>query len=479
MSQDRSSRPPEPGRNTAAPTAVVPAPAESVWQQRASAAAQIARTVKAWRKASGGAGRAQIPQSGGATLPGAVRQRMEPKLGADLSDVKIHTGGESARAASDLGARAFTVDNEVHFSAGEFAPGTKEGDRLLAHELTHVVQAQRSGIQRKAEPATGGEPQAQVSDPNEPAEKEADHVADGVADQLHDDGATSDANAEDGAQAASEKAPAIGAKLHSGGPVIYRAERVGYQPGFYNNAATNVNQGMGTVNTPKGRFLYADSPKDLVNGKPTKVRTEIVWRATNTNESKTGAVTRSLKLEADGTRTMVCDVADLENIPREERWVDADGQAMVQGRGTPLHVYLTVRQMHQMGISEGDLGKSIKKVKMSAIVNRETIWKLAKDLNGAKGTPSAEQLKATKSVDYGSNYIIQNGGQIVGVSWEMADNNWEKMSTFKKAGEDPKALCGIDPKAKPDAVVPVFFNIILDCAERVVGGVPDDVPTQA
>jgi hypothetical protein len=115
---------------------------------------------------------------------------MEKRLGADLSGVKIHTGGESAVAASAVGARAFTVGSDVHFNAGQFAPGTKEGDRLLAHELTHVVQGQRSGIQRKADEqndaaASDSMHEASVSQPHEEAEQEADAVADSVADNIH------------------------------------------------------------------------------------------------------------------------------------------------------------------------------------------------------------------------------------------------------------------------------------------------------
>ena len=50
----------------------------------------------------------------------------------------MRTSGESAKAASDLGARAFTVGSDLHFAASQYQPGTKEGDRLLADELTHV-----------------------------------------------------------------------------------------------------------------------------------------------------------------------------------------------------------------------------------------------------------------------------------------------------------------------------------------------------
>ena len=139
------------------------------------------------RKPSGPAAGGQIPKTTGSPLGADVRGKMEGKLGADLSGVKVHTGGESAKAASDFGARAFTVGSDVHFNAGQFAPGTKEGDRLLAHELTHVVQGQKSGIQRKAdeEKQDEGEGGPEVSQPHEPAEQEADAVGDQVADDLH------------------------------------------------------------------------------------------------------------------------------------------------------------------------------------------------------------------------------------------------------------------------------------------------------
>jgi hypothetical protein len=168
---------------------------DAVHAERREVAQSLDRRMAAMRKASGEAKEpAAIPKGGGSGLPDTVRARMEPKLGADLSGVRVHTAGESATAAGQLGARAFTVGSDVHFNSGEFAPGTKEGDKLLAHELTHVVQGQRSGVQRKAEPereaAGGGEHAAaggegQVSHPDEPAEKEADGVSEKVADELH------------------------------------------------------------------------------------------------------------------------------------------------------------------------------------------------------------------------------------------------------------------------------------------------------
>jgi hypothetical protein len=172
------------------------APAEDLPDQIRTNLFRRAQYVR-WRARKGdGRGAnpsAPIPQMAGAPLPDDSRGRMEPRLGADLSGVRIHSGAESAHAADQMGARAFTVGNDVHFGAGEFAPGTKEGDKLLAHELTHVVQGQSGGVQRKAAFDGGDGPAAEdqghVSHPEDPAEKEADAVAEHVGDELHGEGA--------------------------------------------------------------------------------------------------------------------------------------------------------------------------------------------------------------------------------------------------------------------------------------------------
>ncbi len=146
----------------------------------------------------GGAPQVDIPEGGGAPLQGKTKQTMEKKLGADLSSVRVHTGGDSAGAADKLNAQAFTVGSDVHFGAGKMDPHSKEGTKLLAHELTHVVQGQKGGVQKSEEEgkeeeagadAEGTDGEAlKVSDPDEPAEKEADEVADKATADL-DEGA--------------------------------------------------------------------------------------------------------------------------------------------------------------------------------------------------------------------------------------------------------------------------------------------------
>ena len=83
----------------------------------------------------------------GSALAPHTRDQMEEAFGADFSNVRVHTGAASADMNDQIGARAFTYGTDIHFSDGEFAPGTEGGTRLLAHELTHVVQ-QNSGVRR-------------------------------------------------------------------------------------------------------------------------------------------------------------------------------------------------------------------------------------------------------------------------------------------------------------------------------------------
>jgi Domain of unknown function (DUF4157) len=86
------------------------------------------------------AGVEHVVTSTGNPLAPALRQEMEQRFDWDFSRVRVHTGSAAEQSARDLSARAYTVGDNVVFGAGEFEPQTGEGRRLLAHELTHVVQ---------------------------------------------------------------------------------------------------------------------------------------------------------------------------------------------------------------------------------------------------------------------------------------------------------------------------------------------------
>jgi hypothetical protein len=93
----------------------------------------------------------------GASLPGDVRSYFESRFGYDFSAVRVHAGSNAADGARAIQARAYTLGHDIVFGSGEYAPATVEGKRLLAHELTHVVQqgggrASIPGIQRQPTP---------------------------------------------------------------------------------------------------------------------------------------------------------------------------------------------------------------------------------------------------------------------------------------------------------------------------------------
>lgn len=76
----------------------------------------------------------------GQPLDPATRDFLEPRFGYDFSKVRVHSGATAERSAHDVSAHAYTAGHNVVFGADRFEPGTHEGRRLLAHELTHVVQ---------------------------------------------------------------------------------------------------------------------------------------------------------------------------------------------------------------------------------------------------------------------------------------------------------------------------------------------------
>jgi hypothetical protein len=88
----------------------------------------------------------QVLSSPGQPLDAATRAFMEPRLGYDFSRVRVHSGPAAQQSVGDVNAHAYTVGRDIVFGAGRYAPGTYEGRRLLAHELTHVVQ--QSGADR-------------------------------------------------------------------------------------------------------------------------------------------------------------------------------------------------------------------------------------------------------------------------------------------------------------------------------------------
>ena len=116
---------------------------------------------------------ASASSSSGSALPDTLMRKFESSLGADLSSVRVHTGAESATAASAVGAKAYTMGQDIHFGAGQYDPSSGGGEHLLAHEVAHTVQQQNGGTQRR-------QYKLEVSSPHDAAEHEADRAADAM-----------------------------------------------------------------------------------------------------------------------------------------------------------------------------------------------------------------------------------------------------------------------------------------------------------
>lgn len=100
-------------------------------------------------------------KGGGRNLSKDVNREMSQKIGSDFSNVRVHTDSKAAEMNEGLGAKAFAHGNDVYFNKGNFNPNQPEGKRLLAHELTHVVQ-QKGKIQPKIQKQSGGRPNPDV-----------------------------------------------------------------------------------------------------------------------------------------------------------------------------------------------------------------------------------------------------------------------------------------------------------------------------
>jgi len=108
----------------------------------------------------------------GQSLDDGMAAKAGQTMGQDFSDVTVHTDSQSDQLSQQLGAKAFTTGNDIFFREGAYNPGSDDGQRLIAHELTHVVQ------QGASPPSVQGK--MAVNDPDDQYEAEADHVADQV-----------------------------------------------------------------------------------------------------------------------------------------------------------------------------------------------------------------------------------------------------------------------------------------------------------
>jgi hypothetical protein len=109
-------------------------------------------------------------RGGGKALDPGMEESMGQAMGHDLSGVRVHTSSEADTLSKQLHARAFTTGQDIFFREGTYNPASSDGQKLIAHELTHVVQQSGGGTGTSLGRMT-------VHGPNDAFEQEADAVA--------------------------------------------------------------------------------------------------------------------------------------------------------------------------------------------------------------------------------------------------------------------------------------------------------------
>ncbi|MGH8905001.1 MAG: eCIS core domain-containing protein [Egibacteraceae bacterium] len=111
----------------------------------------------------------EVLRTTGQPLAPTTRAFFEPRLGHDFSHVRVHTDAKAAKSARAVDALAYTVGQHIAFAAGTWAPGSRTGMELLAHELVHTIQQRGEAPSNRA--------LLTISEPADPSERSADYAA--------------------------------------------------------------------------------------------------------------------------------------------------------------------------------------------------------------------------------------------------------------------------------------------------------------
>jgi hypothetical protein len=144
------------------------------------------------------AGAISRERGGGKSLDPGVQEGMGQSMGHDFGGVRVHTSPEADALSRQLHARAFTTGQDIFFREGTYNPASSDGQKLIAHELTHVVQQSGGGTGASLGRMT-------VHGPNDSFEQEADSVADKAVQRLAEGQAVQAQEEEEEVQAQEEE----------------------------------------------------------------------------------------------------------------------------------------------------------------------------------------------------------------------------------------------------------------------------------
>jgi Domain of unknown function (DUF4157) len=207
-------------------------------------------------------------RSPGQPLDSATRAFMELRFGHDFSQVRVHNNGTASDSARAVNAVAYTVGEHVVFDSGQYAPETRAGRQLLAHELAHVVQ--------QREPTLSESCQIEMNDQNSPLEIEAGRYATNVL-------------------ADSQTIPAMSEKAH--GNLLLRQAPPAPRPRIGTTFVTRFHPGVAHDHKPTGRWadVQADAAKRCATATG-QLKTEFE-KGTSLDPKKVAALSETIGIE--------------------------------------------------------------------------------------------------------------------------------------------------------------------------------------
>ena len=186
----------------------------------------------------------------GIGLDGGIRARLETGLGADLSQVRVHTDSEADALARSVDAAAFTSGQDIFFRSGAYDPSTPEGMHLLAHEAVHTVQQSQGPVD--GSPAPGG---VVISHPSDSHEQAATRTADRLIAGPHPLSDNAGTTAQARATRAGSVGPAQGVQRRA---TPYAAGTVNVQRGLFSGLGKvlkGVGEAVGGVVSSVGKMV--------------------------------------------------------------------------------------------------------------------------------------------------------------------------------------------------------------------------------
>jgi Domain of unknown function (DUF4157) len=401
---------------------------------------------------------ADAAQSSGGPLREDLRVRFEQSLNADLSAVRVHTGSESIAASKAVGAKAYTVGNDIHFGAGQYQPDDPFGMHLIAHEVAHTVQQSGAVAQRQHK--------LEVSTPQDGAEVEADRAADAMV-----SGRSAQVTSRPSLSLDRKGTEHMGGDASTGDNLVTQntnGSTLTYQPGERGYSGVMLGQSELTEDSLAQDSLLPRLTPDL-----SELNSMISKQATIVGHYKTeqegpssvfsvGDGQRQALLQGSGRQARV--EARLKTLYTQREEIAAKFNGWNSWVAFPNR---TITSLEALDLMKQNLGVSdeagmLAKMRAGVTNAREVIAKAKEDEKSGKGAPEYADLQ--QSVPAEDQSVETQSGAVTGALSAMTTSYSGFRSTVLKAEQSAEGDKGEKDKARKTQIEGIKQSIQTACA---------------